>query len=77
MPLQARFLSVIRAPWPQEKPSKQCAWFCLVHSDNVPFNESEFCNYIAHQLGTTQTFSGVRAHHQAVIPEHAIGTITS
>jgi hypothetical protein len=49
----------------------------LVHTDNAPFNASEFCNYIAHELGATQTFSSVRAHHQPSIAERAIGTITS
>jgi hypothetical protein len=49
----------------------------LVHTDNAPFNASEFRNYIAHELGVTQTFSGVGAHHQAGITERAIGMITS
>jgi hypothetical protein len=50
---------------------------CSVHTNNAPFNTSEFRNYIAHELGATQPFSGVRAHHQASIAERAIGMITS
>jgi GAG-pre-integrase domain len=50
---------------------------CSVHTDNAPFNASEFHNYIAHELSATQTFSSVGAHHQAGIAERAIGMITS
>jgi GAG-pre-integrase domain len=48
-----------------------------VHTDNAPFKSLEFRDYIAGELHAKQTFSGVGAHHQAGIAEHAIGTITS
>jgi hypothetical protein len=57
-----------------EKIAFAFVWFILIMH---PSTHVSSANYIAHQLGATQTFSGVRAHHQAGITERAIGMITS